>query len=347
MLATAPPRHDASTGSLRLGPRGLALLRANASLDDVGSLALVTGHIRAFGDAQFQPLVQASWARLGFEASTPVALHTWDAAGSEPSWWQLHTEHAAMHVQAPLVSVERALRNSSLAAQFLVYAVEDQRVAPVRTAHALLAARSCANERELDGMYSMYTSLAAQAYALRRVVALAEEFGRLAPGRISPSTLVLKTRPDVILEPRQHGVSFVRSVEAKLRASGGRDPLQIWTCKGWHKLGVSDVAFVTTYEGLTLLANAYQCCLPRLLESGRLACGLAPMPEVVLRVFVDALGFRVHNGAFNLRWCRRPEACFEASEPANDEMADRLPAFHSAVDAARECVRTARADCTL
>jgi hypothetical protein len=211
-----------------------------------------------------------------------------------------------------------------------------------------------------------------------QALSLANEFSALARGRLRPSTLVLKTRPDVIIDPRiqphapgprtdvyalhqaqggdygdglvanaernrEQSARFARMAAARLRSRDG--PRQIWSCKGWHELGLSDVAFVTSFEGLTDLSRAYQCCLPHLLESGVLPCNLMPMPEVVLRIFVEALGFKIHNGAFDLRWCRNSDSCLRASEPAVGWMGDRLAAFRAAVVAARACTSEAPSTC--
>jgi hypothetical protein len=212
------------------------------------------------------------------------------------------------------------------------------------------------------------------------VLSLANEFNALARGRLHPSTLVLKTRPDVLIDlrsqthapgpradayelqqalrdaygdlvanaehDREYSARFARMAAARLRSRDG--PRQIWACKGWHELGLSDVAFVTSFEGLTDLSRAYQCCLPHLLETGLLPCNLMRMPEVVLRIFVEALGFKIHNGAFDLRWCRDSNSewsCLRASEPISGWMGDRLPAFQAAVGAARACTSAAPSTC--
>jgi hypothetical protein len=153
---------------MRLGRRGLAFLRDNRTLDDERLLLFVTGHMRAFGQEQFQRRVKASWAALGW-GDAPIALHTWDAAGSAPSWWVADPLHTATHTQSPLFSVEHTVRNSSLREQLLVYEVNDQRSAAIRAAVPLLAGRHCLNGADLDAMYGMYASLHAQSYALTRV----------------------------------------------------------------------------------------------------------------------------------------------------------------------------------
>ena len=52
---------------MRLGEKGLALLKAGGNLPQDQPLVLVTGHLRAFGDSRFQNQVQQSWANVGFQ----------------------------------------------------------------------------------------------------------------------------------------------------------------------------------------------------------------------------------------------------------------------------------------
>jgi hypothetical protein len=154
---------------MRLGRRGLAFLRDNRTLDDERLLLFVTGHMRAFGQEGFQRRVKASWAALGW-GDAPIALHTWDAIVSAPSWWWAADPLlTATHTQPPLLSAEHTVRNSSFREQLLVYEVQDPKSAGIRAAVPLLAGRHCLNGADLDAMYGMYASLHAQSYALMRV----------------------------------------------------------------------------------------------------------------------------------------------------------------------------------
>ena len=114
---------------MRLGEKGLALLKAGGALPQDQALVLVTGHLRAFGDSRFQNQVQQSWANVGFR-SPLVALHTWDTASSRESWWA----NFRIPQQAVGTSIDFAVRKSALASSLLVPAVASSAsLAPTRS----------------------------------------------------------------------------------------------------------------------------------------------------------------------------------------------------------------------
>ena len=325
-----PLQRDARhADAMRLGEKGLALLKAGGTLPQDQALVLVTGHLRAFGDSRFQNQVQQSWANVGFR-SPLVALHTWDTAGSRESWWA----NFRIPQQAVGTSIDFAVRKSTLASSLLVHEVEHQPAARIQTPSPLLVARSCSSAEELHGLNSMLDSLNAQWYTLWRARWLLEQ---LWPGRVPPQMIVLKTRPDAQLRSRA-GNLMHRAEKAMLNGSR-----HVWTCKGWHELGVSDIAFVTSYAALSALIRAYERCYAPLLESGAVPCRLLNKPELVLRLFLEALNFAIHDGAFDVRWCRNVHQCEQASEHIFNH-SELVHVHDSARAAIRKCVRSSDCD---
>ena len=316
---------------LRLGELGMALLRNESTLRSVDSLVVMTGHLRAFsgGDRVFQREMRESWERAGFR-SPAVVMHTWQTATSGPSWW--HKEHAAAaHNHEPsaarrqhsATTAEDAVASSVIAPSLMAYQVEGQGRASVPTLSPLRIGRHClpvvdptaklptdTRADHLKGWHGMLASTAMQLYALARGLALLDELYAQKQGTpgLPPDAVVLKTRPDVLLLPRHSAAaeSFL-STHAAQAIRGSGNTRQVWTCKGWHARGVSDVAWVTSYEGLAALVRAHDCCFLRLLEKGVLPCDALLVPEIRMKMFFDALGFQIHNGAFDLRWCRTAE----------------------------------------
>lgn len=327
---------------MRLGRLGLDLIHDNHSFG-VPSLVLLTGHLRAFMDAAFQDNVVHSWRQFGFK-NAPVALHTWDEESSVPTWWTGGASYPDRKQQAAQAPLDHIVANGSLRALLLAYEVQQPLRAAIRSPDIFSVAAKCESHRDLETAQRMLQGLNAQWYALHRVRWLIERALGLSSRRPEPSAVVLKTRPDAILLWRNSSSSlFLRRASAALRD----DTRQIWTCKGWHALGVSDIAFVTSYEAVSALARAYDLCYVRLLEAGALRCSLLNKPEVVLKVFLDALGFTIHNGAFNVQWCRSAQAldnspmgsCLHAGEHYITSMDEWWAKDASAaVELARACI---------
>ena len=92
----------------------------------------------------------------------------------------------------------------------------------------------------------------------------------------------------------------------------------VWTAR-LYELGVSDIALTSA----ALSALVERRALHAAAGSGAVPCRLLSKPELVLRLFLEALNFVIHDGAIDVRWCRmrrceRPASIFNHSDLVRD-----------------------------
>jgi len=332
-----------TTDHIRLGALGWANLRGQGPQlsGERGArrpLVMVSGHMRVFAESEaWQSRLHRSWERLLGSDQLHVALHTWRSVWSaDPSWHGHHSNDAPK-----LGDVAQLLRNSTLDRSLLLYEVEDERGATIQHADTLLVGRHCGTVADLNAMHAVTSSVYAQWHALRRLLHLIRRWEQVTGGRLPPHQIVLKTRPDALATFALSAFGLAPSQMAEAIRS---QPLTAYVTNGWHELGVSDISFVTSLVALRKLSSAFDACFVRLSESGALPCILQAIPEIVLRLFMDAVGIKIQRGAFQLLWCHttprnqsnpQPPDCFFA----NDHVIAHRGPFHMSTRKARTVVQ--------